>query len=67
MVRRDTFASAVGADIVLYTVLDGNHMWPGGKIMPGKSQEPVQEISATDLMWDFFVQHPKHSGSPPVH
>jgi polyhydroxybutyrate depolymerase len=60
MVRRDTFASPIHADIVLYTVLDGNHMWPGGKIMPGKSQEPVQEISATDLMWDFFSHHPRH-------
>jgi polyhydroxybutyrate depolymerase len=57
-VRRDTFASPIHADIVLYTVLDGNHMWPGGKVMPGKSQEPVQEISATDLMWDFFAAHP---------
>jgi polyhydroxybutyrate depolymerase len=58
-VRRDTFASPIHADIVLYTVLDGNHMWPGGKVMPGKSQEPVQEISATGLMWDFFVKHPR--------
>ncbi len=21
--------------------------------------EPTREISATDLMWDFFVRHPK--------
>jgi polyhydroxybutyrate depolymerase len=58
-VRRDIYASPLHADIVLYTLLDGNHMWPGGKAMPGKTQQPVQDISATDLMWTFFTQHKK--------
>ncbi len=58
-VREEVWESPVGAEIDLYTVEDGNHMWPGGKVMPGKDQEPVQEISATDLMWAFFAKHPK--------
>jgi len=46
-------------EVVLYTIVDGTHAWPGGK--PGwfGGDEPTQDISATDLMWDFFVQHPK--------
>ena len=51
------------ADIVLYTLVRGNHMWPGGRRMPGKDQQPVQDISATDLMWDFFQSHPRTAAS----
>ena len=58
-VQRDTYDSPVHADIELYTLEDGNHMWPGGKAMPGKDQKPVQDISATDLMWNFFAAHPR--------
>ncbi|MGN6369981.1 MAG: alpha/beta hydrolase family esterase [Phycisphaerae bacterium] len=58
-VQEEVWDSPVGAEIDLYTVEDGNHMWPGGKIMPGKDQEPVQDISATDVMWDFFANHPR--------
>jgi polyhydroxybutyrate depolymerase len=60
-VTRDVYApvGAGGAEMVAYTLDDGNHMWPGGNIMPGKSMQPVQEISATDIMWDFFNAHPR--------
>ena len=58
-VLEEVWESPVGAEIDLYTVEDGNHMWPGGKVMPGKDQEPVQEISATNLMWEFFAKHAK--------
>jgi len=48
-----------GADVVLYTIKGGRHAWPGGKKGRPEADEPTQEISATDLMWDFFVRHPK--------
>jgi len=50
-----------GAAVELYAVEGGGHAWPGG----GKGREngnvdaPTAEISATDLMWDFFARHPK--------
>ncbi len=48
-----------GAEMVAYSLANGNHMWPGGKAMPGKTMQPVQDISATDLMWEFFKSHPR--------
>lgn len=46
-----------GNEVNLCTVQDGGHAWPGGMSIPllGKT---TQEISATDMMWDFFVKHP---------
>jgi len=51
--------AAGGADMVAYTLERGNHMWAGGNIMPGKTMEPVQDLPATDVMWDFFKAHPQ--------
>jgi polyhydroxybutyrate depolymerase len=49
----DTYTATINnADVVLYTVVNGEHRWPGG---PGGTQE----ISATDIIWDFFNDHPK--------
>jgi polyhydroxybutyrate depolymerase len=56
-VQRDLFEGPKKAEVVLYSLDRGNHMWPGGKEMPGKTMIPVQDISATDLMWDFFKGH----------
>lgn len=47
-----------GAEVVLYVVEGGGHTWPG-RDMPfeivGKS---TKNISANDLMWEFFQKHP---------
>lgn len=42
-----------GSEVVVYTVVNGGHEWFGAPFFP-----PC-EISATDLMWEFFEQHPK--------
>lgn len=47
------------SEVVLYTINGGTHSWPGGKKPRFLADEPTQEISATDLMWDFFLRHPK--------
>ena len=47
-----------GAEVVLYAIKGGGHAWPGGQsYLLGDT--PTREISATDLMWDFFVRHSK--------
>ena len=46
-----------GGTLELYVVEGGDHVWPGA---PGATQE----ISATDLMWDFFQAHPLDIGKP---
>jgi polyhydroxybutyrate depolymerase len=45
------------ADLVTYAIEDGGHAWAGGEPPPGI--EPITDISATELMWEFFEQHPK--------
>ncbi len=44
------------ADVILYTLEDHGHSWPGSSIMPGSITS--QAVDATDVMWDFFVEHP---------
>ena len=39
-------------DVVLYTVVDGEHEWFGSSYSPC-------EISINDIMWEFFENHPK--------
>lgn len=60
-IQHDTYSNcANGTAIELYTILGGKHAWPGsdGPAWPGGDQ-PTQTISATELIWDFFVANPK--------
>jgi len=58
-VIKESYAGAA-ADVVLYSMVHGGHSWPGGKKMPRKVRaQPTETISATDLAWEFFKQHPK--------
>lgn len=45
------------ADVEQYLITGGGHTWPGGNAaaFPGAGVT-TQEISANDLMWDFFEQ-----------
>jgi polyhydroxybutyrate depolymerase len=46
-----------GADVLLYIVDGGGHTWPGAPDFPPLGYT-THDISATDLMWEFFQQHP---------
>ena len=50
-----------GSAVELYTIKGQGHAWPGGKkgLRNGNADDPTQEISATDIMWEFFKSHPK--------
>jgi polyhydroxybutyrate depolymerase len=49
---------ADGADVVLVTIVDGGHAWPGAhERLVG--DDPTQDISANEMMLQFFLQHPK--------
>jgi polyhydroxybutyrate depolymerase len=58
--RRAYEGCADGASVVLYTLRDGGHTWPGGAELPewflGKT---VTEFDANEAMWTFFEQHPR--------
>ncbi|OGS40853.1 MAG: hypothetical protein A3K77_05940 [Euryarchaeota archaeon RBG_13_31_8] len=54
---KKTYANgSEGSDVVFYTVVDGVHGWFGAPDLPYKY--PC-EISATELIWEFFKAHPK--------
>jgi polyhydroxybutyrate depolymerase len=48
-----------GAEVVLYVIEGGGHTWPGRR-MPGSflGASPL-DLSASDLIWEFFARHPK--------
>jgi polyhydroxybutyrate depolymerase len=58
-VVRTTYGSCKdGAEVVLVAIEGGGHTWPGrepGLRVLGKS---TRNISANDLMWEFFEKHP---------
>jgi polyhydroxybutyrate depolymerase len=50
----DTFSGCdAGTEVVLVTILDGLHAWPGGK--SGIGDTPTQDISANEMMLKFFL------------
>ncbi len=50
------FWTGCDADVRLYEVGHGGHTWPGS---PWQEPMTTRDISATDLIWQFFVDHPK--------
>lgn len=47
-----------GADVVLCTIQDGGHQWPGGDPLPLLGKDSMDLIT-TDALWTFFQAHPK--------
>ncbi|MGE5193720.1 MAG: alpha/beta hydrolase family esterase [Deltaproteobacteria bacterium] len=47
-----------GAEVVLYTVTGGGHTWPGMPPIVKFLGKSTKDISANDLMWEFFQKHP---------
>lgn len=60
-VIKEAYASTTGADVVLYTVVNGGHAWPGGKKTRaiGGYDAASQSLDATAIIWEFFKAHPK--------
>jgi polyhydroxybutyrate depolymerase len=57
--QRMTFKNTKGIEIIFYRMLKGGHTWPGGKKVRFLADTPVKNVSATDLIWQFFKNHPK--------
>ena len=47
-----------GAEIVLYAIGGGGHTWPGRDPVVKLLGKSTRNISANDLIWDFFQKHP---------
>jgi len=47
-----------GAEVVLYEIEGGGHTWPGQGPRVRFIGKSTHDISANDLMWEFFEKHP---------
>jgi polyhydroxybutyrate depolymerase len=54
---------ANNSGITLFSIQDEGHTWPGGEKWAFWADEPTKEISATNEIWKFFVNHPKQSAT----
>jgi polyhydroxybutyrate depolymerase len=47
------------SEVILYVIEGGGHTWPGVPPPVSFIGRSTSNISATDLIWDFFEKHPK--------
>lgn len=58
-VRVDTYGGGKeGSEVVLVTIEGGGHTWPGRLSRAGFLGVTTRDVSANDMMWDFFQRHP---------
>ncbi|MSU78224.1 MAG: polyhydroxybutyrate depolymerase [Gemmataceae bacterium] len=50
-------AGRTGADVILYTIETGGHTWPGNAFSPAFLGTNTSNISANEVMWEFFARH----------
>jgi polyhydroxybutyrate depolymerase len=59
IVTRKTFGPGKeGAEVVLYVIEGGGHTWPGRTPRIELLGKSTKNISANDLIWEFFEKHP---------
>jgi polyhydroxybutyrate depolymerase len=58
-VSRESYAGCNGNDVVLYVIDGGGHTWPGAEDDAGGVGPTTHKISANELIWQFFKDHPK--------
>lgn len=57
-VLRKTYKAKKGnAQIILIKIVGGGHTWPGRRLPVGYLGKSTTDISANDMMWEFFQQH----------
>lgn len=55
--------SGRSAQVELYSVTDGGHVWPGEVVYSGGGYA-TKDFSATDTIWNFFLDHPGSTEGP---
>ena len=56
--RREYTGCADSADVVLYMIQGGGHTWPGRQPGTKVLGRASMNVSANDLIWEFFNRHP---------
>lgn len=62
VVRQHYKAQGRGAEVILYKIIGGGHTWPGHASLDRLLGKSCQDISASDLIWEFFSKHPLPAG-----
>lgn len=58
-VQRQTYGPGKdGAEVVLFVIHGGGHTWPGRQTRIPLLGPSTRNISANELMWEFFQRHP---------
>ena len=47
-----------GSEVILLEIENGGHTWPGQRPVSEILGRSTMDISANDLMWEFFLKHP---------
>jgi polyhydroxybutyrate depolymerase len=50
-----------GAEVLLYSIVDGGHFWPGGEqpyVPANKIGRSSDDLEANEVIWKFFAAHP---------
>ncbi|MFM7160081.1 MAG: alpha/beta hydrolase family esterase [Planctomycetaceae bacterium] len=63
--RRDSLPGRDGAEVVLIEIEGGGHTWPGRPNLLVILGKTTRDISANDVMWEFFERHPLPGAGPP--
>jgi polyhydroxybutyrate depolymerase len=66
-VERKTYGPGKeGTEVILYVINGGGHTWPGRKWPVPWLGKTTHDISANDLMWEFFKRHPMPDAPEPA-
>lgn len=55
-VQLKSYGSA-GNAVHVYKIIGGTHSWPGALLLPGVKAKSCQDISASEVIWDFFKRY----------
>lgn len=58
VIRKTWGGGRDGTEVVLIEITGGGHTWPGMTPPLATLGKSTQDISANDLMWEFFQKHP---------
>lgn len=53
-----------GSEVVLIQIEGGGHTWPGQKPIVSLLGASTMDVSANDMMWEFFQKHPRRRNRP---
>jgi polyhydroxybutyrate depolymerase len=57
-IEKRTFGpGANGVEVILYTVVNGGHTWPGQPPLPLALGKSSANMNANDVIWEFFERH----------